>query len=158
MGSGRSASGCLRCCVRGSKCHGLRKEGERAGWTARPPGRDVEAALAAGLTREAGSDELTDELVARGRGGPHGSGQTSTRVVGEAARPEEQIRARVKGDGEGREPLSILKDRVLADLGGARVDGRCTGERRGKNHSGSPLCTVVLKRILSCTTRSSPNP
>jgi hypothetical protein len=108
--------------------HGLRRVAERAGVDRKTARRYVAAAQAAGLTREAGLDAVTDVLVG---------------VVVEAVRParpnghgvawelllahEERIRAWVsggKGEGQGGEPLSIVKIEELLARQGCRVPYR----------------------------------
>lgn len=98
--------------------HGLRKVAERAGVDRKTARRYVEAARAAGLTREAGIEAVTDELVgavvesvrpAR----PSGHGASWELLLDR----EEQIRAWVAG-GQGQDPLSIVKiEELLARQG-----------------------------------------
>lgn len=98
--------------------HGLRKVGERAGVDRKTARRYVEAAQAAGLTRDAGAGAVTDELVgavveAVRPARPNGHGASWELLVGH----EEQITAWVKG-GEGLDPLSIVKiEELLARQG-----------------------------------------
>jgi len=101
---------------------GLRTAGERAGVDRKTARRYVDAAQAAGLTREAGPDAVTDELVglvvevvrpAR----PNGHGASWETLLGR----EEQIRGWVTGgvvDGRRQEQLSIVKiEELLARQG-----------------------------------------
>lgn len=99
---------------------GLRKVAERAGVDRKTARRYVEAAGAAGLTREAGVEALTDELIgvvvevvrpAR----PNGHGAAWQLLL----EREEQIGAWVKGDKDaGQDPLSIVKiEELLARQG-----------------------------------------
>lgn len=103
---------------------GLRKAAERAGVDRKTARRYVAAAQAAGLSRDAGVQAVTDELIgvvveavrpARSNG--HGC---SWELLGEH---EEQIRAWVKG-GDGRDPLSIVKIEELLTRQGVRVPYR----------------------------------
>ena len=68
--------------------HGLRKVAERAGVDRKTARRYVEAAQAAGLTRDAGPDG-GDRRAGRagGRGGPPGPAERARRGVGDAAGP-----------------------------------------------------------------------
>ncbi|MFP5335715.1 MAG: IS21 family transposase [Actinomycetes bacterium] len=99
---------------------GLRTVAERAGVDRKTARRYVQAAEAAGLTREAGAEALTDELIgavvevvrpAR----PNGHGASWERLL----EREEQIAAWVKGDKDaGLDPLSIVKiEELLARQG-----------------------------------------
>jgi transposase len=97
---------------------GLRKVAERAGVDRKTARRYVAAAEAAGLTREAGVEALTDELVGEVVGAvrparPNGHGASWELLLAR----EEQIRGWVAGEG-GREPLSIVKiEELLARQG-----------------------------------------
>jgi transposase len=97
---------------------GLRRVAERAGVDRKTARRYVAAAEAAGLTREAGVEALTDELVgavveAVRPARPNGHGASWETLLGH----EEQIRAWVAG-GDGQEPLSIVKiEELLARQG-----------------------------------------
>jgi transposase len=97
---------------------GLRKVAERAGVDRKTARRYVQAAEAEGLSRSAGVEALTDELIGAVVGAvrparPNGHG-ASWQVLLEH---EEQIRAWVAG-GEGAEPLSIVKiEELLARQG-----------------------------------------
>ncbi|MFT3874231.1 MAG: IS21 family transposase [Nocardioides sp.] len=97
---------------------GLRKVAERAGVDRKTVRRYVEAAQAAGLTREAGVEAVTDELVglvveAVRPARPNGHGASWELLVGR----EEQIRSWVAG-GPGEDPLSIVKiEELLARQG-----------------------------------------
>lgn len=104
--------------------HGLRKVGERAGVDRKTARRYVEAAQAAGLTRDADPDAVTDELVglvveAVRPVRPNGHGASWETLLAH----EERIRAWVKG-GEGAEPLSIVKIEELLTRQGVRVPYR----------------------------------
>jgi transposase len=103
---------------------GLRKVGERAGVDRKTARRYVEAAQAAGLTREAGWESVTDELVgavveAVRPARPNGRGASWELLL----EHEEQITAWVKG-GDGQEPLSIVKIEELLARKGVRVPYR----------------------------------
>jgi transposase len=97
---------------------GLRKVAERAGVDRKTARRYVAAAEAAGLTREAGVEALTDELVGEVVGAvrparPNGHGASWELLLAR----EEQIRGWVAGEGGG-EPLSIVKiEELLARQG-----------------------------------------
>jgi transposase len=107
---------------------GLRKVAARAGVDRKTARRYVEAARAAGLTRDAGLEAVTDELVglvveevrpAR----PHGHGTAWEMLLGH----EEQIRAWVAGkehDGVRHDPLPITKIEQLLARQGVRVPYR----------------------------------
>ena len=103
--------------------HGLRKVAERAGVDRKTARRYVAAAEAAGLTREAGVEAVTDELVgvvveAVRPARPNGHGASWDLLLGR----EEQIRAWVAGrDGD---PLSIVKIEELLARQGVRVPYR----------------------------------
>lgn len=103
--------------------HGLRKVAERAGVDRKTARRYVAAAEAAGLTREAGVEAVTDELVgvvveAVRRARPNGHGASWDLLLG----LEEQIRAWVAGtDGDA---LSIVKIEELLARRGVRVPYR----------------------------------
>ena len=107
---------------------GLRKVGERAGVDRKTARRYVEAAEAAGLTRDAGREAITDELIglvveAVRPARPHGHGAAWESLLGH----EEQIRAWVAGaeyDGVKHEPLSIVKIEELLARQGVRVPYR----------------------------------
>ncbi len=103
---------------------GLRKVAERAGVDRKTARRYIDAAQAAGLSRDVGVEAVTDGLVG---------------VVVEAVRParpnghgaswelllayEEQIRAWVAG-GKGQDPLSVVKIEELLARQGVRVPYR----------------------------------
>ncbi|WP_207082371.1 IS21 family transposase [Nocardioides sp. S5] len=97
---------------------GLRKVAERAGVDRKTARRYVAAAEAAGLSRDAGVEALTDELVgvvveAVRPARPNGHGASWELLLAH----EEQISAWVKG-GDGAEPLSIVKiEELLARQG-----------------------------------------
>ena len=97
---------------------GLRKVAERAGVDRKTARRYVAAAEAVGLTRDAGAEALTDELVgavveAVRPARPNGHGVSWELLLDR----EEQIRGWVKG-GNGAEPLSIVKiEELLARQG-----------------------------------------
>lgn len=108
---------------------GLRKIAERAGVDRKTARRYVEAAQAAGLSREAGADAVTDELIGLvvevvrpARPGGHGAAWES--LLGH----EEQIQAWVKGhttaDGVKVEPLSVVKIAELLARQGVKVPYR----------------------------------
>lgn len=88
---------------------GLRKVGQRAGVDRKTARRYVEAAQAAGLTRDAGVEAVTDELVgavveAVRPARPNGHGASWEALLAR----EEQISAWVKGS-DGQEPLTVVK-------------------------------------------------
>jgi hypothetical protein len=97
---------------------GLRKVSERAGVDRKTARRYVEAAQAAGLTREAGVEAITDELVgavveAVRPARPNGHGASWVLLL----EREGQITAWVEG-GDGQAPLSIVKiEELLARQG-----------------------------------------
>ena len=104
--------------------HGLRKVGERAGVDRKTARRYVVAAEAAGLTREAGVEAVTDELVgavveAVRPARPNGHGASWAALL----EREEQITVWVKG-GSGHDPLSIVKIEELLARQGVRVPYR----------------------------------
>jgi hypothetical protein len=104
----------------------LRKVAERAGVDRKTARRYVEAAEAAGLTRDAGQEAITDELIglvveAVRPARPHGHGTAWESLLGH----EEQIRAWVAGqehDGVKHEPLSIVKIEELLARQGVRAN------------------------------------
>lgn len=105
--------------------HGLRKVAERAGVDRKTARRYVAAAEAAGLVREAGVGAVTDELVgavveAVRPARPNGHGASWEVLLDH----EEQIRAWVRGDGEGQEPLSLVKIEELLARQGVKVPYR----------------------------------
>ena len=105
--------------------HGLRKVAERAGVDRKTARRYVAAAEAAGLVREAGVGAVTDELVgavveAVRPARPNGHGASWELLLDH----EEQIRAWVRGDGEGQEPLSLVKIEELLARQGVKVPYR----------------------------------
>lgn len=97
---------------------GLRKVAERAGVDRKTARRYVEAAQAAGLTRDAGVEAVTDELVgavveAVRPARPSGHGASWELLL----EREEQIRGWVAG-GQGQDPLSMVKiEELLARQG-----------------------------------------
>lgn len=107
---------------------GLRKVAERAGVDRKTARRYVEAAQAAGLTREAGVEAITDELIglvveAVRPVRPNGHGEAWESLLAH----EELIRAWVAGgehDGVRHEPLSIVKIEELLARQGVRVPYR----------------------------------
>ena len=108
---------------------GLRPVAERAGVDRKTARRYVEAAQAAGLTRDAGLQAVTDELVglvveAVRPVRPHGHGAAWESLLGH----EEQIRDWVTGhttpDGVRHDPLSIVKIEQLLVRQGVRVPYR----------------------------------
>ena len=107
---------------------GLRKVAGRAGVDRKTARRYVEAAQAAGLTRDARPEAVTDELVglvveAVRPARPHGHGLAWETLLGH----EEQIRAWVAGsehDGVKHAPLSIVKIEELLARQGVRVPYR----------------------------------
>ncbi|WP_460835645.1 Mu transposase domain-containing protein [Nocardioides hungaricus] len=104
--------------------HGLRKVGERAGVDRKTARRYVEAAQAAGLTRDAGAGAVSDELVgavveAVRPARPNGHGASWELLLAH----EEQITAWVKG-GQGQDPLSIVKIEELLARQGVKVPYR----------------------------------
>lgn len=104
--------------------HGLRKAAERAGVDRKTARRYVAAAEAAGLSREAGVEAVTDDLVgavveAVRPARPNGHGASWELLLGH----EDQIRAWVAG-GEGSAPLSIVKIEELLARQGVRVPYR----------------------------------
>jgi transposase len=103
---------------------GLRKVAERAGVDRKTARRYVAAAQAAGLTREAGVEALTDELVgavveAVRPARPDGHGASWELLLAH----EEQISQWVKG-GDDDEPLSMVKIEELLARQGVRVPYR----------------------------------
>ena len=103
---------------------GLRRVAERAGVDRKTARRYVEAAQAAGLSRGAGPEAVTDELVgavveAVRPARPNGHGASWELLVTH----EEQIRDWVAG-GDGCEPLSIVKIEELLARRGVRVPYR----------------------------------
>ena len=103
---------------------GLRKVAERAGVDRKTARRYVAAAEAAGLTREAGIEALTDDLVgevveAVRPARPNGHGASWESLLAH----EEQIRAWVAG-GDGQDPLSIVKIEELLARQGVKVPYR----------------------------------
>lgn len=103
---------------------GLRRVAERAGVDRKTARRYVEAAQAAGLSRGAGPEAVTDELVgavveAVRPARPNGHGASWELLVTH----EEQIRDWVAG-GDGSEPLSIVKIEELLARRGVRVPYR----------------------------------
>ena len=103
---------------------GLRKVAERAGVDRKTARRYVEAAQAAGLARDAGADEVTDEVIgavveAVRPARPNGHGAAWEALVGH----EERIRAWVAG-GDGEPPLSIVKIETLLARQGVVVPYR----------------------------------
>jgi len=104
--------------------HGLRKVAERAGVDRKTARRYVAAAEAAGLTRDAGVEAVTDELVgsvldAVRPARPNGHGASWELLLAH----EEQIQGWVTG-GNGRDPLSIVKIEELLVRQGVRVPYR----------------------------------
>jgi len=104
--------------------HGLRKVAERAGVDRKTARRYVAAAEVAGLTRDAGAEAVTDELVgvvvdAVRPARPNGHGASWEVLLAH----EEQIRAWVAG-GNGNEPLSIVKIEELLARQGVKVPYR----------------------------------
>ena len=98
---------------------GLRRVAERAGVDRKTARRYVEAAQAAGLAREAGSDAVTDELIG---------------LVVEAVRP-----ARPGGHGAAWEALLEHEDRIRAWVSG----GECDGVKH------EPLSVVKIEQLLA---------
>jgi len=103
---------------------GLRKVAERAGVDRKTARRYVEAAQAAGLSRDPGVEAVTEELVglvveAVRPARPNGHGGSWGLLLAR----EEQITAWVKG-GDGREPLSIVKIEELLARQGVKVPYR----------------------------------
>jgi len=103
---------------------GLRKIAERAGVDRKTARRYVEAAQAAGLSREAGFEAVTDGLVgvvveAVRPARPNGHGASWELLLAH----EEQITAWVKG-GQGQDPLSIVKIEELLARQGVKVPYR----------------------------------
>src|SRR3954453_885296 len=107
---------------------GLRPVAARAGVDRKTARRYVEAARAAGLTREVGATAVTDELVglvveAVRPARPNGHGAGWETLLGH----EEQIRSWVAGsevDGVKQAPLSIVKIEELLARQGVRVPYR----------------------------------
>jgi len=103
---------------------GLRKVAERAGVDRKTARRYVEAAQAAGLSRDGGLEAVTDELIglvveAVRPARPNGHGAAWERLCAH----EEQVRAWVSG-GDGQDPLSIVKIEQLLARRGVRVPYR----------------------------------
>ena len=86
--------------------HGLRTVAERAGVDRKTARRYVAAAEAAGLSRDAGAEAVTDELVG---------------LVVEAVRP-----ARPNGHGASWEALLGHEEQIRGWVGGVEVDGQST--------------------------------
>ena len=115
---------CVRCCVRGWRATGCGRSASGQGVDRKTARRYVEAAQSAGLTRDADSDAVTDELVglvveAVRPVRPNGHGVSWETLLAH----EEQIQAWVEG-GEGQEPLSIVKIEELLTRQGVRVPYR----------------------------------
>lgn len=103
---------------------GLRTIGQRAGLDRKTVRRYVTAAQAAGLSREAGVEALTDALVGQVLEAvrpvrPNGHGPSWQLLLAN----EDQIRAWIKGDKD-RRPLSIVKIHELLTRRGVRVPYR----------------------------------
>jgi transposase len=103
---------------------GLRKVAERAGVDRKTARRYVEAAQAAGLSRDGGLEAVTDELIglvveAVRPARPNGHGAAWEVLCAH----EEQVRAWVTG-GDGQDPLSIVKIEQLLARRGVRVPYR----------------------------------
>jgi hypothetical protein len=103
---------------------GLRTVAARAGVDRKTARRYVEAAQAAGLSRDAGPAAVDDELVGVVVGAvrparPNGHGAAWETLLGR----EDQIRGWVKG-GEGQPPLSIVKIEELLARSGCSVPYR----------------------------------
>ena len=104
--------------------HGLRKVAERAGVDRKTARRYVAAAEAAGLTRDAAVEAVSDELVgvvvdAVRPARPNGHGASWEVLLAH----EEQIQGWVAG-GQGQDPLSIVKIEELLARQGVRVPYR----------------------------------
>jgi len=104
--------------------HGLRKVAERAGVDRKTARRYVDAAEAAGLSRDADVEAVTDELVglvveAVRPARPNGHGASWAALL----EREEQITAWVKG-GNGHNPLSVVKIEELLARSGCVVPYR----------------------------------
>ena len=104
--------------------HGLRKVAERAGVDRKTARRYVAAAEAAGLTRDAAVEAVSDELVgvvvdAVRPVRPNGHGASWEVLLAH----EEQIQGWVAG-GQGQDPLSIVKIEELLARQGVRVPYR----------------------------------
>jgi hypothetical protein len=125
---------------------GLRTVAAQAGVDRKTARRYVEAAVAAGLARDGGAGQLSDELVGQVAEAvrpvrPGGHGQGWDRL--EACRT--QIQAWVKQD------LTVVKIGVLLERQGVAVPhpGRCTGSARnaavtagpGPRRCGSPMAS-----------------
>ena len=103
---------------------GLRTVAERAGVDRKTARRYVEAAQAAGLTRDAGLEALTDELVgAVVDRGPPGPAERARRRVGAAVGHEEQIRGLGRRGRRATDPVD-REDRGAAGPAGLRVPYR----------------------------------
>jgi transposase len=103
---------------------GLRRVAERAGVDRKTARRYVDAAQAAGLSRDAGVEAVTDELVgavveAVRPARPNGHGASWELLLAH----EERIRAWVAG-GKGQDPLSVVKIEELLARQGVRVPYR----------------------------------
>ncbi len=107
----------LRAWLEGSRACG--QVASRAGVDRKTARRYVEAAQAAGLTRDAGLDAVTDELVG---------------LVVEAVRP-----ARPNGHGASWEALLAMRNRSVAWVRGVEVDGR----------KQDPLSIVKIEELLT---------
>jgi transposase len=103
---------------------GLRKVAERAGVDRKTARRYIDAAQAAGLSRDVGVEAVTDGLVgavveAVRPARPNGHGASWELLLAY----EEQIRAWVAG-GKGQDPLSVVKIEELLARQGVRVPYR----------------------------------
>ena len=108
----------MRCSGRGWPGAGLRKVAAQAGVDRKTARRYVEAAVAAGLARDGGPGQLTDELVGQvarrsGRCGPAVTGKDGT-----GWRPAEEIQAWVK------QGLTVVKIGMLLERQGVTVPYR----------------------------------
>ena len=108
---------------------GLRPVAERAGVDRKTARRYVEAAQAAGLTRDAGLQAVTDELVglvveAVRPVRPHGHGAAWESLLGREVQIREWVTGHTTPDGVRHDPLSIVKIEQLLVRQGVRVPYR----------------------------------
>lgn len=123
---------------------------ERAGVDRKTARRYVAAAQAAGLTRDLGMGAVTDEVIgvvvdAVRPVRPNGRGASREALLAH----EEQIRAWVTGgqrDGQGQEPLSIVKIEELLARRGVKVPYR-TLHRFAVQRCGFGACSTTVRVV-----------